>query len=530
MKNKGFGKIRDLKKRKLILLSIVLLLIVLLAVVGLLLYAKLFKTDKRGQFDFGGMQGNAAAFTMTDDMIAATGVTSVGVTAESFEVEELATALEIEEVYIVSESAITEGTKVLKLSEESVQEAREELEQTLKDAELAYRSGAIEYEQSLITAEYDRDSAILAGEQAEEVYEETLSGLQSSVDKAKEELTQAQEEIAEYQSYVNDSSYKSYFKVEEYQAIYDETLEVLMDKMEEWDVSWPEVTGQGNDSMGMQGGGSSSEHAKILASLYDVLEVQGKDLEQARSDYENAVANAAFELQILQLQLPELENAVAEAEKKYQNEILQAELTYQTSLVNAQSAESDYETAIEQAQTTYEALQKTWEDAEENLELFENSVGDGYFYASGNGTILRTMVRAGQNLMSESTIFMYSNTEEITVSVSVDQSDIARIALDDRVYIISNTFGSFEGTVTEINPISDSESRTNVTYTVVVQFSGSGSNIGANESVSVIFGMEMPEGGMEMPEGGMEMPEGGMQMPGKGDKSDGGRRKEHGDQ
>jgi len=238
----------------------------------------------------------------------------------------------------------------------------------------------------------------------------------------------------------------------------------------------------------------TSDQIQVLASLYDVLELQRKDLDQAESDYENALANAAFELQTLELKLPDLENALTEARKNYENQLLQAEITYETSLLNAQSAESDYETAIVQAETTYESLKKDWEDAKENLELFENSVGDGYFYASGNGTILRTMVRAGQNLSSEGTIFMYSNPEEMTVTVSVDQADISRVALDDAVYIQSSEFGGFEGSVIEINPVSNSDSRTNVTYTVTVKFrgetEGNSSGIGANESVTVVFGMD----------------------------------------
>ena len=55
-----------------------------------------------------------------------------------------------------------------------MEEARKELERALEDAELAYRTGAIEYEQNLITAEYTRDSAILTGQQAKEVYDETV--------------------------------------------------------------------------------------------------------------------------------------------------------------------------------------------------------------------------------------------------------------------------------------------------------------------------------------------------------------------
>ncbi|RKJ19362.1 HlyD family efflux transporter periplasmic adaptor subunit [bacterium D16-50] len=551
------------KKRRAVIFCVLLLAILLAAVAGrIFLKGGGEKTD----FPFGDMQrqnGNVQ-FTMSEGMVMASGVTSVGVTEEVFEVENLTAELEIEEVYVNSEDIVGKGTKVLKLSESSVAEARKELEQALKEADLAYRSGLIEYEQSKITAKYDLDSKVLSGEQAKEVYDEAVSRLQDSVDQAREELAKAQEEIAEYRSYVDNDAYKSYFKVDEYQEIYDETLEALKEKMDEWGVSWSQVTGQsgmnigggqapasggdvsgravpdgtvsGGDASGtavsggtVSGGDASNgivsdgtasdsdavqstspsrDQIEVLATLYNVLEMQLKKLEQAETDYESALVNGAFELQTLELKLPELEKALEEAEKNYQTQILQAKLTYEKTMSNADSAQGDYETAIQQAQTTYEALEKNRKDAEENLELFESSVGDGYFYASGEGTVLRTMVRAGRNLTAESTVFMYSNPEEMTVTVSVGQEDIGGIALEDKVYILSNEYGEFEGIVAKVDPISDSDSRTNVAYSVVIELIGDTAAVPANESVTVVFGMETPSWGGGMPQEG-DIPEGG---------------------
>lgn len=191
-----------------------------------------------------------------------------------------------------SSQEIAEGDKDLKLTEESIAEARKELEKTLTEAELACRAGVIEYEQNKITAQYDYQSSLLAGEQASEVYQETIEGLTDSVTKAEEELADAKEQIEEYSSYVNDNSYRSYFKVDEYQALYDENLQVLKDKMEEWGVSWEQVTGSG---------GTPGRRRRLFLCFHFILSVSGpvqneKDLEQAQSDYEDAVANAAFEL------------------------------------------------------------------------------------------------------------------------------------------------------------------------------------------------------------------------------------------
>lgn len=461
----------------------------------------LHKNSSRSEFT---LQDNLAGLNFTEDMIAASGVTNVGITEETFDVENLTTVLEIEEVYAASGEEVTAGDKILKLTEDSVEEARKELERALEDAELAYRTGAIEYEQDLITAEYTRDSAILTGQQAKEVYDETVASLQSAVTRAEEELQDAEDDIAEYESYVNDGSYKSYFRVDEYQAIYDENLKALTDKMDEWGISWSQVTGSGGGSTQLsvdvsgnnaqpQSGGTSN--ASILASLYSILEQNLKDLEEAEDKYEDALTNAAFELQTLQLKLSSLQQAVTEAKEDYEIQLAQAKLTYETSQSGAERAESDYNTTVEKAKSDLAALKSTYEDAKENLELFESSVGDGYFYASEDGTILRTMVRAEQALTSDAVVFVYSNPKELTVTVSVDQSDITKLTVGDSAYVQSSAGSGYTGVITAIDPVSSSDSRTSVIYSVTVQINveDEEDSLSANESVTVVFGMTEEE-------------------------------------
>ena len=505
------------------------------------------------------LPANMAGLTFTEDMIAASGVTNVGITEETFDVENLTTELEIEEVYVASGEEVSAGDKILKLTDDSVEEARKELERALEDAELAYRTGAIEYEQNLITAEYTKDSSVLTGQQAKEVYDETVASLQSAVTKAEEELQDAEDDIAEYESYVNDGSYKTYFKVDEYQAIYDENLKALTDKMDEWGVSWSQVTGGGSGSVQLGSGTvsgnnamSGSSYASILSSLYSILEQNLQDLEEAEDKYEDALTNAAFELQTLQLKLPSLQQAVTEAKENYEIQLAQAKLTYETSLSSAERAESDYNTTVEKAESDLAALKSTYEDAKDNLELFENSVGDGYFYASEDGTILRTMVRAEQDLTSDAVVFVYSNPKELTVTVSVDQADISKLTVGDSAYVQSSNNGGFTGVITAIDPVSSSSSRTSVTYSVTVKITveDADNSLSANESVTVVFGMTDEEieqlqqsmqgrpgdvsGGDAMPSGGPgngempadgEMPSGGPgngEMPGDGEMPSGG--------
>ena len=202
----------------------------------------------------------------------------------------------------------------------------------------------------------------------------------------------------------------------------------------------------------------------IAGSYTHLLEQKLKDLEEAEDKYEDALTNAAFELQTLQLKLSSLQQAVTEAQEDYEIQLAQAKLTYETSLSGAERAESDYNTTVEKAQSDLAALKSTYEDAKENLELFESSVGDGYFYASEDGTILRTMVRAEQALTSDAVVFVYSNPKELTVTVSVDQSDITKLTVGDSAYVQSSAGSGYTGVITAIDPVSSSSSRTSVTY------------------------------------------------------------------
>lgn len=186
---------------------------------------------------------------------------------------------------------------------------------------------------------------------------------------------------------------------------------------------------------------------------------------------------------------------ITEEKENYEIQLAQAKLTYETSQSGAERAESDYNTTVEKAKSDLAALKSTYEDAKENLELFESSVGDGYFYASEDGTILRTMVRAEQALTSDAVVFVYSNPKELTVTVSVDQSDITKLTVGDSAYVQSSAGSGYTGVITAIDPVSSSDSRTSVIYSVTVQINveDEEDSLSANESVTVVFGMTEEE-------------------------------------
>jgi hypothetical protein len=106
------------------------------------------------------------------------------------------------------------------------------------------------------------------------------------------------------------------------------------------------------------------------------------------------------------------------------------------------------------------------------------------------------MVRAEENqtLTGGDMLFAYSNPEKISVSVSVSQDYIAQLYVGESATVIIDEYGQYTGTIQTINPVSSSDSRTSVSYTVTVTLEGDVSDLSANLTATVMFGdVEIPQ-------------------------------------
>lgn len=96
-------------------------------------------------------------------------------------------------------------------------------------------------------------------------------------------------------------------------------------------------------------------------------------------------------------------------------------------------------------------------------------------------------------------IFAYSNPEQISVSVSVGQDDIAKLYVGETASVVIADHGNYSGVIETINPVALSNSRTSVSYAVTVNLQGDVSGLDANLTASVIFGGDAS--GIVLPEG-----------------------------
>ncbi len=478
-----------------------------------------FTEAENGKFGSGNLEEKPGANGMGDagnlfgtedgnmEMVAGSGVISIGTVNEIFPVDSLTSELEIETVFVAAGESINTETAILKFTEDSIESAREELETLVREADLAYRSGKIEYEQAKINAKYEHEEALLAGEQASVVYNETIANIEENVVSTQKTLEEAKAQIAEYEEAFANNTYA--MNLEAAQKEFDENYNLLVSRMEEWGIEWSEVTsGTGGGSTGnsMQGslgsgmpdgvssmtgraGGDSTRNQLVngLRDLYSVLEENRKVLDQAEEEYEKAVNNTNYEMLSLKLSLPELEEAAASAQENYESSLIQAKLTKESTLAEAELADKNYQTDLEKAEADFENLRDAKVEAEENLAIFEERMGNGYYYPAESGTVLRVNVRNGRQISGNSTLVTLRNTEKVTVSVSVDQADISKLKVGDSAIIQSEDSGMAQGVILSINPVANSSGRSSVTYTVLVELTGNQGRFSSNESVSVYF-------------------------------------------
>ena len=108
-------------------------------------------------------------------------------------------SLEVEEVYVSAGQEVAEGDALLKITDDSVEEYRTQLEAAVKSAQLQVEQEEINVESKQAEADYNYKMYIAEGETAEATYEATITSLENDVTELEEELQESADLIAEYE-------------------------------------------------------------------------------------------------------------------------------------------------------------------------------------------------------------------------------------------------------------------------------------------------------------------------------------------
>lgn len=248
------------------------------------------------------------------------------------------------------------------------------------------------------------------------------------------------------------------------------------------------------ETEGMAAGVSfySEESGKlsVYEMMEELVEKNGQAYETALKNYEKDKRRAEASLDAAASELAELWAKMTEAQLEYEKQIIASKAEYETTIEESESARSSYDTTMKKLEEDMEALKDEKEECAEKLELFESTIGDGYFYTHNAGTVMMNMVRAESYLSTEGIWLAYSNAEIVTVAALVGQADIAKIQVGDSAYVMINGYANYGGKVISINPVSSSDSRSSVTYTVTVELEGDMTGLESNLTAYVYLEME----------------------------------------
>ena len=450
--------------------------------------------DKERNMDMPPAMGNPG-----EGVAAASGLTAVAMLDEAWELGFLQTALYVEESYLSMGDEVEKGTAVFKVSDKTLEKARKELEDAVTEAELAYRQGIIDYEAGVIDARVINENAAVNKKYSQAQYDSETAGAAKTVKELEEQVKEARELVEEYTKSVNEDYYRTYYEIDELYQTYYEHFSLLMETYEKWDIEEKEslygnpVSSLGDASEGGSGMGGGYSEEETLLSVYTLLDEmvtqEGEKYETALSNYETAKRTAQAGLEKAQSNLASLEAELVTARTEYEKQLIACKSDYEITLAESDNAQAVYEVTLESLEETLSALKNEKEDAAENLALFEEVIGDGYFYTQSAGTIVMSGVRKDSYLSGESLVIAYSNPEKVSVTASVDQSDIAGISIGDEVYVVISEYGNYQGKVTMMNPVTQAQSRSSVTYQVTVTLEGDVSSLDSNLTAYVYFGM-----------------------------------------
>ena len=418
---------------------------------------------------------------ISGDIISATGLTSVGMNTETLKLDFLTTELYVEESYLSAGDEVDAGAKVFKILEDTLNEAKQELADKVTETDLAYRQGLIDYENNLLDAESTYKKASIEADYAQTVYDQAVADAKKTVDDLEKQVEEARELLEEYQKSEGEDYYRSYYQVDELYAAYYEHFNLLMSFYEKWDIETL------NDLYGKSGSGNS-EKLSVYNLLDELVTEEGEAYQTALKNYEKAKAQAKAGLKKAESNLTDLEAQLVSAQTEYEASLISSKADYEVALAESENAELVYETTKQSLEETLEGLKEDKEEAEENQKSFLEALSDGYFYTEKAGTVVVSAVSADSYLSGDTLVIAYSNPETVTITAQVDQADIAGIEIGEEAYVMISGYGNYEGNVTMLNPVTQADSRTSVTYQVTVTLSGDVSDLTSNLTAYVYFG------------------------------------------
>lgn len=364
--------------------------------------------------------------------------------------------LTVEEIYVKVGEEVSEGTPILKVTENTLTQIRTSLEEDAADAKTVYNQLLTQEELTLKEAQAQQKENQLYGTYADTEYNLAVQELQDAVteltqkqEEAQEKITEAQEELAELQE-----SLAAQQKVLE-NAVYIVEYEDRLTNTYSW---------------------LSGVNAR-------------EDAETVISNLETQIENTQEEILSQEEEMASLSTQLVSAQKALEIGIVEAESTRTKRQLEYESAQEIYDVTTQLAEFEAEAAKEEYELAAEKLTQLDSYLAEGVLCADGSGVVTEISVSVGDSLSEGTQLLSRNSYEDVTITVTLEEDDMETAALNSRaeVYVSAFPDETLEGKVTEIGDAQIDSDTNKTTYQVTVTILENGAKLYEGMTAEVTF-------------------------------------------
>ena len=351
-------------------------------------------------------------------------------------------SLTVEEVLVTEGQEVSEGDPLYRISRDSIDEIRNGLSADVSDAQITLEQTQTQLAMTQLEAqqEYDTDTAynsVLA--QAE--YDSTIKELQEAVTEIEEQIAEANEELVDWNE-----------KLLEYQADLETEKKILENA---------EYVLETTDLITDAYGWITAENAREDAE--SVIETLEEEIETAQ----DSITETTKEIE-------DLTDSLTGARQSLEQGQIDAQAQLSLRTLGSANASERYAVSVGMGEFEAQTAKEDYEEAVEKLNEFDAVLGDQTVKSDYNGVITEISLVKGDSVDTGTTLAVLSDYDEVTVTVSLEESDLENVKEGDavNVYIDAWPDEEYSGTVDEIGD-AQYDSSAGTTYSdVTVKLSG----------------------------------------------------------
>ncbi len=364
--------------------------------------------------------------------------------------------LEVEEVYVSVGQQISEGDKIARLDSDSVTSIRSKLVEDAASAKNTYDQTVAEKSTTDLSADNDYSINSMYGTYVQSEYDASVQKLQTAVDDAAESLEEANETLTEYQETLSKDQ---------------EQLPKLQELVRNAEYSVSNIDRETQ----LYGWLEAENYREEAQDLLDSCEDEIEELQDKITEQETKITELTIEL--------------GEAKKSYELGVIDAKATYDTHTLYYDNSQEILDVTKLQSSLMVEMAEDDLNEANDKLAEFDTYIVDNEIISGHNGVISEVDISAGDELYSDSNILVINDYDEVTVTVDVEEDDIASAQLGAEAIVNIDAFPDtvFEATVTDIGDANYDSSTGITSYEVTVTLTGDLSELYTGMTANVTF-------------------------------------------